>query len=65
MDDREEFEQELEKLINYYSKDSHVGLHDFVIAKYLNQCLDNLRYIRKEQVRLSGEASLFAPLLDD
>lgn len=35
------FEKELESLINRYSKENDSDTPDFILAKYLNACLDN------------------------
>lgn len=37
----ENFEQELEKLINHYSLESNSDTPDFILAKYLVGCLNN------------------------
>ena len=35
------FEKELETLLNKYSKETDNDTPDFILAKYLNRCLDN------------------------
>lgn len=35
-----EFERELEKLLNRYSKENGSGTPDFILAEYLNGCLE-------------------------
>jgi hypothetical protein len=35
------FEQELEQLINKYSKENGSNTPDFILAQYLGRCLEN------------------------
>jgi len=34
------FQQDLEKLINYYSQENGSNTPDFILAKFLNDCLN-------------------------
>ena len=38
---RNDFERELEHLINYYSQEEHSDTPDYILAQYLIRCLEN------------------------
>jgi hypothetical protein len=49
------FKTDLRKLLNYHSKDTYLGMHDFVLAEHLSTYLDNLRYTLNYERGLSGD----------
>jgi hypothetical protein len=48
------FESELEVLINRHSVDSHMSMHDFVIANMIIGILDSVRSAMRSEARLKG-----------
>lgn len=46
---KSEFEKELEAIINRYSKENDSDTPDFILARYLNQCLDNFSAAIKDR----------------
>jgi len=38
------FTEELRNLINRYSKENNSDTPDFILARYLENCLDNFKY---------------------
>lgn len=53
------FEKELEILLNKYSKETANNTPDFILAKYLNNCLDNF------SETVSATSRWIAPTLKD
>lgn len=42
---KDNFEDELSKLLNRYSLENETDTPDFILAKYLTNCLENFRII--------------------
>lgn len=51
------FQEELENLINKHSKENESDTPDFILAKYLNDCLDTYNHAIKSRDKFFG----FAP----
>lgn len=45
------FERALEQLINHYSKENDSNTPDFVLAAYMQRCLDNWNATMKERAK--------------
>ncbi len=46
---RETFLKRLEKLINEYSKENESNTPDFILAEYMNDCLNTFTKASKEE----------------
>jgi len=49
------FKKELETLINKHSKENGSNTPDFILAEYLNDCLDNFNKIMKTRAKWYNE----------
>jgi len=54
-----EFMKDLEKLINKHCIENKSDTPDFILAKYLTQCLNSFNYITKERDLWHGFESHF------
>jgi hypothetical protein len=60
-----QFEKELEILINRYSKENDSDTPDFILAKYLNECLDNFSAAVKQREEWYGRQLHISDLPED
>ena len=51
---KSQFEKELEELVNRYSKENDSDTPDFILARYLNACLDNFSAAIKDREQWYG-----------
>lgn len=56
-----EFEKELETLINRYSKENVSNTPDFILARYLKNCLDVFNIAVKEREKWYGKEEKVIP----
>jgi len=58
------FRKELEEVINKYSKESDSNTPDFILAEYLNNCLNayNLAVLKRHQWHGQKESDIFPKL---
>jgi hypothetical protein len=54
----DKFQTELQALLNKYSKEDDSNTADFILADYLNKCLDNFNYF----VRYREQVNCMPPL---
>ena len=59
-----DFEIQLEKLINEYSMENDSDTPDFILAKYLNECLKNFNTIINDRENYYGRGNVDSDLLD-
>lgn len=61
----EALEKDLENLVNKYSIDADLSMNDFVISRYLVNCLNNLLSLRKELLILNPNVEKIIDILED
>jgi len=59
------FERELEELINRHSKENDSDTPDFILAKYLDMCLDNFNAAIKQREEWYGRQKKLSDLKCD
>ena len=59
-----QFEIQLEKLINEYSMENASNTPDFILAKYINNCLNNFNTIINDREKYYGRDIVDNDLLD-
>ncbi len=53
-----EFEEELQHLINKHSMENGSNTPDFLLAEYLNNCLNNWNVITQKRIQWFGKEEL-------